>query len=228
MQSYQRFYWIISFPSYSFQGVMAFLSSIFFPIYDKCSNFTIMFHPTGTWFFSDSLLIDEDTASIIALSLAKLITGILTFAHKLLDLKSKQPRDRYQELLGRRENFLIHATIALLSFLVFGLVLPAVYGFTFMESTDDKNLKIVAVLVASLLCITILAIGKACIKKPTKKKFRIVLCYFVAGIKAAVVSYVVGDLAKKLIGKLGWFEPGKTFPLPLAEMSSGRLAWASY
>ncbi|KAG5252062.1 membrane protein of ER body [Salix suchowensis] len=167
------------------------------------------------------------TSSIIALSLAKLITGILTFAHKLLDLKSKQPRDRYQELLGRRENFLLHATIALLSFLVFGLVLPAVYGFTFME-TDDKNLKIVAVLVASLLCITILAIGKACIKKPTKKNFRIVLCYFVAGIKAAVVSYVVGDLAKKLIEKLGWFEPGKTFPLPLAEMSSGRLAWASY
>ncbi|KAJ6390194.1 hypothetical protein OIU77_024415 [Salix suchowensis] len=129
------------------------------------------------------------TSSIIALSLAKLITGILTFAHKLLDLK--------------------------------------MYGFTFME-TDDKNLKIVAVLVASLLCITILAIGKACIKKPTKKNFRIVLCYFVAGIKAAVVSYVVGDLAKKLIEKLGWFEPGKTFPLPLAEMSSGRLAWASY
>ncbi|KAJ6729197.1 FE(2+)/MN(2+) TRANSPORTER PCL1 [Salix viminalis] len=247
----------------------------------------VMIH--GTWFFSDSLLIDEDTgpeavtspdtvmlldsterttgselrgakileivksiiyggligsinsltvvtsaarsgaatSSIIALSLAKLITGILTFAHNLLDLKSKQRRDLYQELVGRREKSLLHATIALLSFLVFGLVPPAVYGFTFME-TDDKNLKLVAVAAGCFLCISILAIGKACIKKPTKKNFRIVLCYFVTGIKAAVVSYVVGDLAKKFIEKLGWFEPGKAFPLPLAEMSSGRLAWASY
>ncbi|KAJ6729196.1 GLYCINE-RICH PROTEIN FAMILY [Salix viminalis] len=167
------------------------------------------------------------TSSIIALSLAKLITGILTFAHNLLDLKSKQRRDLYQELVGRREKSLLHATIALLSFLVFGLVPPAVYGFTFME-TDDKNLKLVAVAAGCFLCISILAIGKACIKKPTKKNFRIVLCYFVTGIKAAVVSYVVGDLAKKFIEKLGWFEPGKAFPLPLAEMSSGRLAWASY
>ncbi|KAB5573763.1 hypothetical protein DKX38_000957 [Salix brachista] len=180
---------------------------------------------------------DAATSSIIALSLANLIGGIFTIAHNPSDLKSERPReasslaneqvDRYQELLGRRENFLIHATIALLSFLVFGLVPPAVYGFTFME-TDDKNLMLAAVAVASLLCITILAIGKAYIQKPPKNHFKIVLSYLVAGIMASGVSYVAGDLAKKLIEKLGWFEPGKAVPLSLAEMSSGRLAWASY
>uniref|UniRef100_A0A6N2NC25 Uncharacterized protein n=1 Tax=Salix viminalis TaxID=40686 RepID=A0A6N2NC25_SALVM len=198
----------------------------------------------GTWFFSDSLLIDEDTgpeavtssdtvmlldsteitidselrgakileivksiiyggliasiksltvvtsaarsgaatSSIIALSLAKLITGILTFAHNLLDLKSKQRRDRYQELCGRREKSLLHAAIALLSFLVFGLVPPAVYGFTFME-TDEKSLKLVAVAAWFFLMHSIACIGKACIKKPTKKNFRIVLCYFVTELR---------------------------------------------
>ncbi|KAJ6701480.1 GLYCINE-RICH PROTEIN FAMILY [Salix koriyanagi] len=180
---------------------------------------------------------DAATSSIIALSLANLIGGIFTIAHNLSDLKSEQPReasslaneqvDRYQELLGRRENFLIHATIALLSFLVFGLVPPAVYGFTFME-TDDKNLMLAAVAVASLLCITILAIGKAYIQKPPKNHFKIVLSYVATGIVASGVSYVAGDLAKKLMEKLGWFEPGKAVPLSLAEMSSGRLAWASY
>ncbi|KAJ6403916.1 hypothetical protein OIU84_012171 [Salix udensis] len=257
----------------------------------------VMIH--GTWFFSDSLLIDEDTgpedvtspdtvmlldsterttgselrgakifeivksiiyggligsiksltvvtsaarsgaatSSIIALSLANLIGGIFTFAHNLSDLKSEQPReassltneqaDRCQELLGRREKSLLPAAIALLSFLVFGLVPPAVYGFTFME-TDDKNLKLVAVAVGSFLCITVLAIGKACIQKPPENNFRIVLRYLVTAIMTAIVSYVAGDLAKKFIEKLGWFKPGKAFPLPLAEMSSGRLAWASY
>ncbi|KAJ6714686.1 FE(2+)/MN(2+) TRANSPORTER PCL1 [Salix viminalis] len=180
---------------------------------------------------------DAATSSIIALSLANLIGGIFTIAHNLSDLKSEQPGevsslaneqvDRYQELLGRRENFLIHATTALLSFLVFGLVPPAVYGFTFME-TDDKNLMLAAVAVASLLCITILAIGKAYIQKPPKNHFKIVLSYLATGIMASGVSYVAGDLAKKLIEKLGWFEPGKAVPLSLAELSSGRLAWASY
>ncbi|KAF9689541.1 hypothetical protein SADUNF_Sadunf01G0102900 [Salix dunnii] len=180
---------------------------------------------------------DAATSSIIALSLANLIGGVFTLAHSLSNLKSEQPReassltneqvDRYQELLGRRENFLLHATIALLSFLVFGLVPPAVYGYTFMK-IDDKNLTLVAVAVSSLLCIAILAIGKAYIQKPPKNHFKIVLSYLVTGVMASGVSYVAGDLAKKLIEKLGWFEPRKVVLLPLAGMSSGRLSWASY
>ncbi|KAH8521660.1 hypothetical protein H0E87_002640 [Populus deltoides] len=180
---------------------------------------------------------EATTLNIISLSLANLISGIFIIAHSLSDLKSEQPRgassqtneqvDRYQQLLGRRENFLLHATIALLSFLVFGLVPPAVYGFTFME-TDDKNFKLAAVAVASLLCITILAIGKAYIQNSPKPYLKTVLHYFVTGIMASGVSYVVGDLAKKLFEKLSWFEPGEAVPVRLAEMSSGRLAWASY
>ncbi|KAF9689540.1 hypothetical protein SADUNF_Sadunf01G0102700 [Salix dunnii] len=104
---------------------------------------------------------------------------------------------------------------------------PAVYGYTFME-TDDKNLMLVAVSVSSLLCIATLAIGKAHIQKPPKNHFKIVLSYLVTGIMASGVSYVAGDLAKKLIEKLGWFEPGKAVFLPLTGMSSGRLSWASY
>ncbi|KAL3610132.1 hypothetical protein D5086_001152 [Populus alba] len=104
---------------------------------------------------------------------------------------------------------------------------PAVYGFTFME-TDDKNFKLAAVAVASLLCITILAIGKAYIQNSPKPYLKTVLHYFFTGIMASGVSYVAGDLAKKLLEKLAWFEPGEAVAVRLAEMSSGRLAWASY
>lgn len=37
-------------------------------------------------------------------------------------------QDRYQELLGRRANFLLHAVVAVLSFLIFGSVPLVVYG----------------------------------------------------------------------------------------------------
>lgn len=68
--------------------------------------------------------------------------------------------DRYQELLGQRRNFILHDSVAVLSFLVFGLVPPIVYGFSFYES-DIRHLKEAAVAAASLICITVLAIAKA-------------------------------------------------------------------
>lgn len=133
--------------------------------------------------------------------------------------------DRYQEQLGQRKNFIVHATVAVLSFLVFGLVPPVVYGFSFMDS-DNKDFKLAAVAAASLLCITILAIGKAYIQKPPKSYIKTLLSYVVGGFLASGVSYIAGSLIKKLIEKLGWFQSEVT--LPLTEMSSGRPAWASY
>lgn len=60
--------------------------------------------------------------------------------------------DRYKELFGRRENFVIHATVAILSYIIVGLVPHLVYGFSFRKN-DNKELKLAVVPVASLLCI---------------------------------------------------------------------------
>ncbi|CAK9171524.1 unnamed protein product, partial [Ilex paraguariensis] len=50
--------------------------------------------------------------------------------------------DRHQELLGRRQNFLFYAAVAVLSFPVVGLLPPVIYGFSFRRS-DDRDLKLV-------------------------------------------------------------------------------------
>lgn len=57
--------------------------------------------------------------------------------------------DRYQELLGRRVNFKLHATVAFLSYLIFGSVSPVVYGVLSGE-IDNREFKLAAVVAASL------------------------------------------------------------------------------
>ena len=134
--------------------------------------------------------------------------------------------DRYQELLGQKRNFVLHASVAILSFLVFGLVPPVVYGFSFYQS-DNRNLKLAITAAAALLCITVLAIVKAYIQKPSKWSIYIttILYYLFIGIGASGISYLAGYLVRKLIEKLGWFESSVATTQP---MSFEKHAWESY
>ncbi|KAG6666694.1 hypothetical protein CIPAW_01G050200 [Carya illinoinensis] len=159
------------------------------------------------------------TLNIVALALANLIGGLFVIGHNLLELKNDQSRvtsdetddeqevGRYQEVLGQRRNFILHASVAVLSFLVFGLVPPVVYGFSFYNS-DERSLKMAAVAAASLACITVLANAKAYVQKPPNWYIyaTTVLHYVVLGVGAAGISYLAGYLLNKLIQKLGWFE----------------------
>jgi VIT1/CCC1 family predicted Fe2+/Mn2+ transporter len=128
--------------------------------------------------------------------------------------------NRYEEILGQKKNFILHASVAALSFLVFGLVPPLVYGFSFYKS-DDEYLKLVAVAAVSLLCITLLAIAKASIQNPPVSKYiTTVLHYLVIGVGASGISYLAGYLVEKLIEKLGLFKStAATVTLPLPAMS---------
>lgn len=135
--------------------------------------------------------------------------------------------DRYKELLGRRENFLLHATVAVLSFLIFGLLPPVVYGFSFRES-DNRDFKLVAVAVASLLCIIILAIGKAYVQRPPKSYLKTIIYFVIMGFMASGISYAAGDLIKKLLDKLGWFNSSVVLTMPVLETIPVRPGWGSY
>eukprot|EP00257_Ricinus_communis_P023163 XP_015583072.1 membrane protein of ER body-like protein isoform X2 [Ricinus communis] len=181
---------------------------------------------------------DATILNTMVLALANLVGGLFIMGHNLRELKNEQPEsnsnqtnepvDRYQELLGKRQNFFLHATVAILSFLVFGLVPPVVYGFSFRKS-DNMDYKLAAVAAASLLCITILAICKAYVRRPPKNYIETVLHYAVVGLMASGVSYLAGELIKKLIEKLGLFNSEVAVTMPRSEMSSGRpAAWASY
>lgn len=128
--------------------------------------------------------------------------------------------DRYREQLGQRKHFLLHAIFAMLSYFVFGLVPPVIYGFTFRKS-DDRDYKLIAVAAASLLCVIILAAAKAYTRGANKfsKYFKTILSYAIAAGMASGVAYAAGHLIQRLMDDLGWFDSK-----PISQNS----AWASY
>lgn len=136
---------------------------------------------------------------------------------------------RYHRELGLRENFKRHATVAVISFLLFGLVAPVNYSFSFLKS-GNKDLKLVAVAAASLVCITVLAIGKAYVQKAPNfyGYIKTVLSFVIPGFMASGVSYVVGDLIKKLLEKLGLFESSADFTLSIPGTATPESRWAFY
>ncbi|ESW06124.1 hypothetical protein PHAVU_010G021700 [Phaseolus vulgaris] len=184
---------------------------------------------------------DATTLSIVALGIANLIGGFTVLTHNLRDLKASKAReegserddaevDKYYELLGNRENFYLHAFVAVLSFLIFGLVPPIVYGFSFRES-DDKDMKLAAVAGASLICITLLAIAKTYTQRNNNSfmsYFKSVTFYVTSGVLASLLTYVAGAQMKKLVEQLGWFQPQSNFGLPLPHTSVQNSGWSSF
>ncbi|RZC74050.1 hypothetical protein C5167_049525 [Papaver somniferum] len=193
---------------------------------------------------------DATTLNIVALGMASLVSGLLVIIHGLGELKSDQHErvtevedekvDRYEELLGRRRNFRRHAIVVVLSYLVFGLLPPIIYGFSFRNS-NNKDYKMLSVAAVSLICIILLAIGKAHTHRPpwSNSSYIKTTLYFVSiGLATSGLSFVLGEVVKKLLEKFALLEPNASFsPSPpsssfllgqtipsIAESS----AWASY
>ncbi|KAL3524508.1 hypothetical protein ACH5RR_017342 [Cinchona calisaya] len=169
------------------------------------------------------------TLNILALAFANVVGGLILIGHNLWDLKQEQvseQMDRYKEQLGCRENFLLHMTIVLLSFLVFGLIPPITYGFSFRKS-DNRELKLLAVAAASLVCILVLAIGKEYVRRPPKSYLKTILYYVIMGFMVSGVCFAVGVLIKRLLGKLHFHSNSPVF-LTLPELTPTAAELASY
>nr|XP_043610049.1 uncharacterized protein LOC122581821 [Erigeron canadensis] len=162
---------------------------------------------------------DASTLSIIALAVANLIGGVIVVCHNLWDLRDdcfkyssqqtsdQEARNKYKELLGRVEHFPMHLFFAILSFLVFGIIPPLAYGYAFHE-TSDKDFTIAVVAIASLVGVALLAIFKAYIDRCDgfAGYFKTITYYLTTAVAVSGVSYVAGNLAMRLIEKLGLFE----------------------
>ncbi|XP_024975384.1 membrane protein of ER body 2-like isoform X2 [Cynara cardunculus var. scolymus] len=167
---------------------------------------------------------DAATLTIVALAIANLIGGIFVIGHNLWDLKDdcykfstqQITRNKYKELLGRVEHFPLHVFFAILSFFVFGIIPPVVYGYSFHE-TNDKDFTIVVVAAASLVCVGLLAIFKAYVDRCTRflGYVKTIAYYLTTTIAVSGISYVVGNLVTRLIEDLGLFEtiPGVAMSL---------------
>uniref|UniRef100_A0A2P2J2V3 Membrane protein of ER body-like protein isoform X1 n=1 Tax=Rhizophora mucronata TaxID=61149 RepID=A0A2P2J2V3_RHIMU len=172
------------------------------------------------------------TLEILALGLANVIGGLFIILHNLIDLKN-DPReasspmneqvDRYQEMLGRRENLLLHMTVVIISYLIFGLLPPVIYGYS-LHISSNKDLKLAATGGASLACIILLAIGKAHVQRQPKSYLRTVLSYVILGLMASGASFVVGDLIGKFLQKVVLLESSSAVT---TLTQSTKPAWAS-
>ncbi|XP_071687655.1 uncharacterized protein [Rutidosis leptorrhynchoides] len=162
---------------------------------------------------------DATTMNIIALALANLVGGVLVIGHNLWDLRddcykfssqqsdNQEPRNKYKELLGSVQHFPLHVFFAILSFLVFGIIPPLAYGYSFHE-TNDRDFTMLVVAVASFVCVGLLAIFKAYIDRCNTfgGYIKTITYYLTTAVAVSGVSYAVGSLVTRLIEELGLFE----------------------
>ncbi|KFK29306.1 hypothetical protein AALP_AA7G116000 [Arabis alpina] len=166
--------------------------------------------------------------NILVLGIANLLGGLILIIHNLQELRDEEPRitttennrqeeGRYKRLLGRRENFTLHASVAILSFIIVGLLPPVVYYFSFNKSHSihKKDYKVASVFGASLLCIVLLAIAKAHAKTPRSSYLKSALYYTMIAVSVSGISYVVGNFVDQLLEKYGWSDGTET---PAGEM----------
>lgn len=137
--------------------------------------------------------------------------------------------------LGRRSKYRLHVVIAVLSYILFGLLPPVTYGLSFRKSDNREN-KMMVVAAASLACVALLAIGKAHVNRP-RTYLTTLLYYLSVGVSGSGLSYVAGVLITRLLAHFGLVDQGGSVPsavpappgllLPDA-MDVGATAWASY
>ncbi|KAL9249282.1 Membrane protein of ER body-like protein [Drosera capensis] len=164
---------------------------------------------------------DSGTLNVLVLGVANVVGGLFVLAHNLRVLRHETVT-RYEELLGRTGHFVFHASAAVLSYLIFGLLPPIIYGFSFRKS-NNRDLKLVTLASTSLLCIFLLSFGKAHIKSPPKQYIKTITYYVMLGIMVSGGSFIVGDLLKLLMDKLGWFDSTDSLTMHIPQ---GR-PWAS-
>ncbi|KAJ9543408.1 hypothetical protein OSB04_023115 [Centaurea solstitialis] len=180
---------------------------------------------------------DATALTIISLALANLIGGIFIIGHNIWDLKddyykfssqqtNQLTRNKYKELLGQVQHFPIHVFFAILSFIVFGIVPPVVYGYAFHE-TNDNDFTVMVVAIASLVCVGLLAVFKAYVDRCTGflDYVKTVAYYLTTAIVVSGVSYVVGNLITRLIEELGLFETTSGVAMSLLPEAKPSLAY---
>nr|CAD1831182.1 unnamed protein product [Ananas comosus var. bracteatus] len=180
------------------------------------------------------------TLNIFVLAVANLISGLFLIVHNIFELRKEHDEatdhliqndfDRYRDIVGKRPHFVRHLIVAVLSYIIVGTLPPLVYGFSFRKSSNTEH-KLIAVAAASLLCVALLAIGKAHIRLP-RKYIATMLYYLSLGVTASGLSYVAGVMLNSLIEQLGLFNdhtsPAPPPPSLFRDLSSGKPAWASY
>ncbi|GJN01180.1 hypothetical protein PR202_ga18425 [Eleusine coracana subsp. coracana] len=175
------------------------------------------------------------TLDIFVLGIANLIGGLPHHFPQYANENDEQV-GHYWLQLGRRSKYQLHMIIALLSYILFGLLPPVIYGFSFRKERQQGEQDDGGCCCISLACVALLAIGKAHVKRP-RTYFTTLLYYLSIGLSCSGLSYVAGVLITRLLAHFGLIDQGGSAPtatpappgLLLPDpMGTGATAWASY
>lgn len=140
---------------------------------------------------------EAKTLTVIVMGLANVVAGLFVILNNVLDLDHYH-QDQFIDTVGH--SFWFNGSVAIVSYLIFGSLAPITYAFSFRKS-DDILHKFIATSAVSLVCIILLALGKARVSR--KSYIRTVIVYIVTGFCSAVAGFFAGEYIKKLLEKWG-------------------------
>ncbi|KAL0873128.1 hypothetical protein Bca101_022833 [Brassica carinata] len=153
------------------------------------------------------------TLNVLALGLANLFSGLFIIVHNLYGL-FKRPRyqswnndhmpelvseDPYEELLGKRNRVILHCFVVLVSFILFGVIPPLFYGFSFKIADKGHYQEAAIVVAASLICVISLSFAKA--YAFGMDKLKTVAVYTGIAIGGSALSFVASQHARDVFSK---------------------------
>ncbi|KAI5073331.1 hypothetical protein GOP47_0011344 [Adiantum capillus-veneris] len=137
------------------------------------------------------------TRTVVYMGLATLFSGFIAFYHNVLNLYHYH-KDYYIDVVG--VTLMLHGTVALISYIVFGLLAPLVYAFSY-RVTDDRDDKFILCCGVTIVAVTALALGKA--KVSNKRYLRTLFAYLSGGVLAAIIGYLTGEHVAELLEEWG-------------------------
>ncbi|KAH9611312.1 hypothetical protein KSS87_023674 [Heliosperma pusillum] len=170
---------------------------------------------------------DATTLNIVALGLANVFGGLVVLVHNLRALKHEHATEHYEAQLGRPGHYMLHAVVAIISYLVFGLMSPIIYGFSFRKS-DNKDYKLATLAATAIACIALLSAAKAYVRNPPKGYIKTVFYYISLGFMVSGLGYVAGDTINMLLKKLGVFDPRAPSDVPVLAAGVMNAGWSYY
>jgi hypothetical protein len=143
---------------------------------------------------------DAKTRTVLAMGLANLIFGSISFFHKVIELHKENPV-QFKETVG--QSFLLNGCLAFFSFLVFGSLPTLTFGFSFRQS-NNHDYKMVATVVVSVISVMLLGCAKVFAKVTQRSYFATLSALIMTGVVAAVAGFYTGEYFSKLLAQFGF------------------------
>ncbi|KAL2622300.1 hypothetical protein R1flu_002505 [Riccia fluitans] len=141
---------------------------------------------------------DASTLTVIAMGVANVLFGFVTLLGTITAMY-KTDLVKFKQLVG--PSYRVNGFLAAFAYLLFGLLPPVTYGFSFRDKTN-RDWKMGATCFVAIVSLVLLGWAKA--RVTAQKPFMVITTLITTGFVAAITSYKVGDYVSRLLQELGF------------------------